>query len=266
VRLLADLHTHTIASGHAYSTVTELADAAVAKGLELIAVIDHGPSVPGAPHPWHFWNMKVVPSVYNGLRILKGVEANPSPHSENGIDLPDMLLELLDFVSVGFHPLIGFYEPVICRNTDAILRVLENPYVDMIVHPGNGDFPIRIDEFVASAAANNVIIEINNHSFDPNGSRSGSSDRELEIAAAALAVGAPIAIGSDAHYHLHVGRFEAAIEASRSIGLTQGRVVNRSARAVLEHLEARRPRPRLDFGGEVFTLDFRRKGSEGGDS
>jgi len=46
MRLLADLHTHTVASGHAYSTVTELAWAAADKGLELIAVTDHGPTVP----------------------------------------------------------------------------------------------------------------------------------------------------------------------------------------------------------------------------
>jgi len=266
VRLLADLHTHTIASGHAYSTVTELADAAVAKGMELIAVVDHGPTVPGAPHPWHFWNMKVVPSVYNGLRILKGVEANPSLSSENGIDLPDELLRLLDFVAVGFHPLIGFDEPDIGRNTEAILRVIENPFVDMIVHPGNGDFPIHVDQFVAAAAANNVIVELNNHSFNSNGSRSGSSETELAIAAAALEAGAPIAIGSDAHFHLHVGGFDDAIQAAHRIGLTQDRVINRSGRSVLEHLEARRPRPRLDFGGELSTSDFRRDQPQGGEA
>jgi len=47
MRLLADLHTHTVASGHAFSTITELATAAAGKGLELIAFTDHGPSVPG---------------------------------------------------------------------------------------------------------------------------------------------------------------------------------------------------------------------------
>ncbi len=253
--LRADLHTHTVASGHAYSTVTELADAAVDRGLELIAVTDHGPTVPGAPHPWHFWNMKVVPSVYNGLRILKGVEANPSLTEENGIDLPDILLELLDFVAVGFHPLTGFDEPDVERNTEVLLRVIENPNVDMIAHPGNGQFPIHIAPVVAAAAARGVILELNNHSFDPNGSRSGSSATELEIAAAAVGAGAPIAVGSDAHYHLHVGRFDAALQAAHGIGLSEDAFVNQSARSVLEHLASRRARPRLDFGGEICTFN-----------
>jgi predicted metal-dependent phosphoesterase TrpH len=44
MRLLADLHLHTIASD-GYCTVTELAVAARARGLELIAITDHGPAV-----------------------------------------------------------------------------------------------------------------------------------------------------------------------------------------------------------------------------
>ena len=110
MRLLADLHTHTIASGHAYSTVTENARAARAHGLELIAICDHGPGVPQGAHPWYFWNLKVIPSVLDGVRILKGCEANVSPDTDNGIDLPDQVLDLLDFVAVGFHPTTGFDE------------------------------------------------------------------------------------------------------------------------------------------------------------
>ena len=66
MRLLADLHTHTIASGHAYSTLTENVRAAAMAGLELIAITDHGPSVPQGAHPWYFWNLKVAPSVLDG--------------------------------------------------------------------------------------------------------------------------------------------------------------------------------------------------------
>jgi putative hydrolase len=97
MRLLADLHTHTLASGHAYSTATELAVAARRAGLGLIAITDHGPACPGAPERWYFWNLKVVPSIIDGVRILKGCEANPA-ETDNGIDLPDSILENLDFV------------------------------------------------------------------------------------------------------------------------------------------------------------------------
>ncbi len=251
MRLLADLHTHTIASGHAYSTYTELAQAARAKGLQLIAVTDHGPSVPQGAHPWYFWNAKAVPSVLDGVRILKGCEANPALDTENGIDLPDELLRLLDIVAVGFHPLTGFDDRDRAKNTEALLRVIANPYVDMITHPGNEhEFPLDLEAVVDAAATHNVILELNDHSFAPTSARSGSCAREREFAEASLAAGVPLAVGSDAHYALAVGRFDAACAVAEEIGIGPERLVNRDARTVLDHLQSKRERPRLDVGGE----------------
>ena len=36
-----DLHTHTVASGNAYSTVQEMAKAAADKGLKLLCITEH---------------------------------------------------------------------------------------------------------------------------------------------------------------------------------------------------------------------------------
>ncbi len=49
MKIVIDTHTHTIASGHAYSTVLENALAAKNKGLELLCITDHAPEMPGAP-------------------------------------------------------------------------------------------------------------------------------------------------------------------------------------------------------------------------
>jgi putative hydrolase len=250
MRLRADLHTHTVASGHAYSTIIENARAARARGLELIAITDHGPTVPQGAHPWYFWNLKVIPSVLDGVRILKGCEANLSATSDNGLDLPDIVLEKLDFVAVGFHPYTGFDQRDRATNTAALLRAIAHPLVDQIAHPGNEDeFPVELDAVVAAAAEHSVIVELNDHSFDPIGSRAGSTAREEEFAAAALAAGAPISIGSDAHFALHVGRFDSALAVAERIGIPEERIVNRSAEAVLAHLSAKRERTRLDVGG-----------------
>ena len=231
--------------------MTELATAARDRGLELIAICDHGPSVPQGAHPWYFWNLKVVPSVLGGVRILKGCEANVSPDSDNGIDLPDLILEQLDFVAVGFHPLTGFDERDRARNTAALMRVMANPLVDMVTHPGNEDeFPLDLEAVVAAAVEHGVILELNDHSFAETSSRSGGAAREREFAAASLAAGAPVAIGSDAHYHLHVGRFDAAEAVASELGFTEERLVNRDAASVLGFLLAKRERPRLDAGGE----------------
>jgi len=248
--LLADLHTHTIASGHAYSTITENAAAARLAGLELIAVTDHGPSVPEGAHLWHFWNLKIIPSVLNGVRILKGCEASLSMDSANGIDLPDEVLEQLDFAAVGFHPLTGFDDRDRVKNTEALLRVMENPFVDMITHPGNdSEFPLDLDVVVTAAVRHRVIIEINDHSFTPTSDRNGSSCREREFAFAAHQAKAPIAVCSDAHYHLRVGRFENALKVLESMDIPEGVCVNRDAASVLEFLLRKRPRPRLEAGG-----------------
>ena len=42
-----DLHTHTVASGHAYSTVQEMAKAAADKGLKLLGITEHAQGIPG---------------------------------------------------------------------------------------------------------------------------------------------------------------------------------------------------------------------------
>jgi len=251
IRLLADLHTHTVASGHAYSTVLESARCAAEKGLELIAVTDHGPAVPQGAHPWYFWNLKAVPSVIDGVRVLKGCEANPSLETDNGIDLPDDLLRLLDFVAVGFHPLTGFDDKDRDKNTSALLRVIANPYVDQITHPGNEhEFPLDMEAAVEAAARHRVILELNDHSFAATSARADSADREREFARAACEAGAPIAIGSDAHFAFHVGRFDAALRVAEEIGCGEERFVNRDAASVLAFLGEKRERPRLDAGGE----------------
>lgn len=248
--LLADLHTHTVASGHGYSTVTENARAARAAGLELIAVTDHGPGVPQGAHAWHFWNLNVIPSVLDGVRILKGCEANLSLDSENGLDLPDDVLGILDFVAVGFHPLTGFDDRDRVKNTEALLRVIANPLVDMIAHPGNdNEFPLDMDAIVSAAARHSVIVELNGHSFAQVSARKGSAQRESEFAAAAHDAGAPIAIGSDAHYHLYVGRFDSAREVAAKIGIAEDECINRDAESVLRFLLGKRERPLLDAGG-----------------
>ena len=46
MKLIADTHTHTIASNHAYSTVLENIEAAKERGLLYLAMTEHGPNMP----------------------------------------------------------------------------------------------------------------------------------------------------------------------------------------------------------------------------
>ena len=60
MRDVLDSHTHTIASGHAYSTMHEMAAAAAEKGLELLAITDHAMAMPGTCHEYHFMNLRIL--------------------------------------------------------------------------------------------------------------------------------------------------------------------------------------------------------------
>lgn len=257
MRLLADLHTHSVASGHAFSTIDELAAAAGELGLELIAVCDHGPGLPGAPHEWYFGNLKVVPSVIGGVRVLKGVEANlmRAGHGEraqgNGLDLGDYRLKVLDLVAVGVHPDCGWEGASEAEITEALVAALANPLVDMVTHAGNPDFPVDVEAVVEAAVEHGVIVEINNASYDTISKRSSDVARERSLARAAARAGALVAITSDAHHRSRVGVFDRAVASVTEAGIAEGSIVSRDAAAVLAHLTARRDRPRLDVGGEV---------------
>jgi putative hydrolase len=244
MRLRADLHTHTVSSGHAYSTVTEMAAGAAARGIELIGVTDHGPGCPGGAHPYHFWNLKAVPPFIEGVRILKGVEANIV--GEDGtLDLEDEILRVLDFVAVGFHPACGFDDSDAATNTAALVGAIGNPLVDMVTHPGNVNYPLEIEPVVAAAVAHGVILEVNAFTFAAHGSRRGSTEIEAAFAAEARRQGAYIAVSSDAHYHDTVGVFDGALDVVEALDYPAELIVNRDAEAVLVHLLARRERPRL---------------------
>ena len=61
---LLDVHIHTIASIHAYSTIRESIAAAKERGLVLVGISDHGPALPGSIHEMYFRNFKVIRDIH----------------------------------------------------------------------------------------------------------------------------------------------------------------------------------------------------------
>ena len=54
MNFLLDLHTHTLASGHAYSTITEMVHAAAMAGLHMLGITEHAPKMPGTCQLYYF--------------------------------------------------------------------------------------------------------------------------------------------------------------------------------------------------------------------
>ncbi|NMB35973.1 MAG: phosphatase [Firmicutes bacterium] len=236
MKLVADLHVHTVASGHAYSTVNEIIAAAAQKGLKVIAFTDHGPAMPGGAHRYHFGNLLVLPEEEKGVEILRGVEANIIDR-EGEIDLPEETLSRLDLVWAGLHT--PCLQPASRKfNTEAMLNALKNPYVDGIVHPGNPDFPIEAETVVRAVAEKGKLLEINNSSFITI-SRRGSKATCLEIAKLIRRYGALAAINSDAHIAKDVGSFDLALEIAREAGLGPEQIINTDRKILHEFLRKR---------------------------
>jgi len=247
----ADLHVHTIGSGHGFSTVRENIEAALEKGMELIALTDHGPTVPQGAHNWYFWNLSHVPGIYKDLIILRGCEANIIPdgdpyESRWGIDVADIVARRLDYVTVGFHPTTGFDEGDTDKNTEAVIKAMQSPYVDQFNHPGNLiEFPLDVDAVIAAAIENNVVLEVNNSSLNPLGARAGSKMLEIDFAVRAYEAGATISINSDAHYAAGIGNIEPALSYANERGIPTEAFLNTDAQKVLTHIKAKRSRPLL---------------------
>ena len=76
MKLLVDTHTHTVASGHAYSTLRENALFAAKKGLEAFCCTDHGPGMKGIVPAFSLNVLMSVPDEIEGVRLIRGCELN----------------------------------------------------------------------------------------------------------------------------------------------------------------------------------------------
>ncbi|HLV10150.1 MAG TPA: phosphatase [Halanaerobiales bacterium] len=238
MKIEADLHLHTVASGHAYSTITEMAESAHKKGLKMIAITDHGPLMPGGPHDYYFGNLRILPQTLKGVRVLKGVEANIMSNGE--IDLDEKRLAQLDFVAAGIHADANYDFHSEQKNTEATVRAIKNPFVDMITHPANSFYPIRARDVIKAAAANDVIIEVNASSFDNSriGKR-GNRELCLELCCLAREKDVLLSLNSDAHFHTDVGNISCLFSIIEEAGLTEDNIINTSTEKIEGFLRAK---------------------------
>lgn len=226
-----DTHTHTIASGHAYSTIEENFRQGAQRGLEIIAITDHGPRMPGACHEFYFGNLVTLPRYIYGVMALRGVELNI--FNFNGeIDLNHNKLEKLDLVIASLHE-ICIKPGDIDKNTNALLKVMENDYVDILGHLGNPAYPIHKEVIVKRAKEKNKIIEINNGSFT---SRKGSEENCKEIIKLCIKYGTKITIASDAHFSTQVGDFSKTIDMMMPLNVPQDLILNINRNRIVDHL------------------------------
>lgn len=238
MKLVADCHSHTLASGHAYSTIREYAEEASIKGLELIAITDHAPKMPGSAHEYYFHNLKVVPDFLYDVEVLKGIEANLIGF-EGQTDTTEIPLEGFDVVIVSHH--IPCLKPGSAEeNTKAIIAAMNNKFVNIIGHPDDSRVPVVYDELARAAAENGVLLELNNSSLRPISFRANAEDNYLRLFEACTKYKAHLVVNSDSHIHTDIGDFQEALDLIRKTGLSKDLIVNLTTERLKKHLFQRR--------------------------
>lgn len=236
MKSLADLHTHTIASGHAYNTILEMIHAAALKGLPILGISDHAPGMRGCMDDVYFWNFKVVPREIEGVRVLFGCELNIMDF-KGTVDLSEKALARLDYTIASLHDLclpFGTKE----ENTAAVLGVMENPYVKIIGHPDDGRFPLDLEAVVKAAKKHGKLLEINNSSLSPESSRTGARENDLILLEYCKKYEAPVIMGSDAHFVNAVANHTSSAEIIRESGLPEELVANYSLDLLSKYIPA----------------------------
>lgn len=224
-----ETHCHTVASTHAYSTVIEIAKAAHEKGLKAVAITDHGPMIPDGAHLWHFGNLRCLPPVIEGVRILHGVEANIIDYDGN-IDIPEATLKELDWVIASYHNSPGTIE----QHTNSYMKLCGNPYIDVIGHSGTDAFKYDYEKVIPVFKQKGKIVEINSHSFEV---RAGAQENCKKIALLCKKHRVPVVVSSDAHFCFSVGDVGEALEMLSSIGFPEELILNKSAERIYRWID-----------------------------
>lgn len=218
-------HNHTLVSSHAYSTVSEIMSEAARVGLRAVAITDHAPALcDGAPHIWHFSNMKTLPRKINGVYLIRGAEANVL--SQDGdIDVPSDVCSKLDLIIASIHSPV-YDARDIDKVTETWINIAKNPDVDIIGHSGNELFPYDYERVIKVFKEYGKIVEINNHSFE---CRAGSDVNCRKIAEYCKKYEVNIVISPDSHFASEVNKTGIAEKMLIDMNFPEKLILNRYA-------------------------------------
>lgn len=229
-----DIHTHTIVSGHAYSTLNEMLTKGKERGLKVIATTDHGPKMPGGPHIYHFYNLRALPKYFDGIRVLKGVEANIVNY-RGAIDIPKQILNEMELVIASFHnPCIK--SASIKKVTKALISVMKNKHVNVIGHPEDNRYPFDIKEIVKLSKESKTLLEINNSSLLPTTFRIGAKEGIVKILEECGKENVPVVLGSDSHHTSLIGVFDSALSLINEVGFPEELIINKNSKDFLNYI------------------------------
>jgi DNA polymerase (family X) len=235
-----DVHMHTDTTD-GRNTIREMAEAAVARGYEYIAITDHSKNLAmtnGLDDERaleHVRRIREVEQELDGkIRMFPGIEVDIL--SDGALDLSNEVLAQIDVVIASVHSLFNQPEE---EMTARILRAIENPYVRILGHPTGRlllrreGFQLNLPAILRRAAELGVAME---HNAYPD--RLDLCDRDLRLA---RELGCKISINTDSHHTSHMEKMRYGIRQLRRAWLRKEDVLNTLGAS--QFLAALRPRP-----------------------
>jgi len=223
-RYQGDVHSHSNWSD-GRATMLEMARGAEAMGYRYLGVTDHSPRIKvvnglnAERLLAQSREMAEVQAQVPNVALLQGIEVDIL--EDGALDLPDMVLELLDVVIASPHVKLR-QEPA--AMTERMLRAVSHPHVDVIGHPtgrrpgsregANYDFEAVFQE----AARHHVALEID---CDP-----ARMDLSPEMARLALELGCNFALDADAHAPAEFAYVPMGLWMARRAAIPQERILN----------------------------------------
>lgn len=201
-----DLHVHTIASGHAFNTVSEIFEYASKNSMVIVATTDHGPNMEHSAHLGYFETLTRLPKLVNGVIFLKSCEANILDVDGN-IDIPLNIQDKLDFLMAGIHDRTSYSktENSVDNNTMAIINAIKKNHIKIISHPHRPEFPIDINKIVKFCADSNVALEINLSTLITNQSNANFINEIKYLIQESVEFCTKLTVSSDTHYISELG-------------------------------------------------------------
>ncbi len=236
-----DVHTHTIASGHAFSTLDEMVRAAAEKNLEVFGVAEHGPMMEGACEGIYFSCYHFVPRVQYGIRVLLGCELNILD-DKGRLDLDQRRIDCLDLRIAGVHAnKLGEFkqrnDPV--YNTNAYLSCIKNPDIDIISHPDaiEADY----ETILKACKQYNTLPEINNNSLILEKIRPNAREHIVEILTLAKKLNVQVILSSDAHHTSGIARLDRIEKIIDDIDFPEELIINYRPKDFLDFIRRNHP-------------------------
>lgn len=205
--IYADLHTHSISSGHCTTdTITDLIKAARGMGLQILGISEHGPATPGSAKPSYFRGLTLASHNRQGLHVVYGVELNIT-NIMGDVDLNDSILSSLDYAIISIHsPMLTPYKYK--DFTDTYINAMNHPKVKFLGHIDDSRFPVNYERLLKKAKENSIYPEINNCSLMPNAYRKECHENSRKILEICKKIELPILLSSDSHGKTDVGNMK----------------------------------------------------------